>query len=200
MRRLREAGERQSNVEKQLRESQELLQEANIRLEQMVRSDALTGLGNRRLFDERFRRDWTLSRSVGVPLSLLMIDIDHFKKVNDRAGHLTGDAILRHVATLLASSTRETDTCTRYGGEEFAILLPATSIAKAAELAERLRVKVANTPLAEHAVTISIGVASDDGDLQHLSAAALVERADAALYAAKQAGRNRVACAESLDN
>ena len=197
---LHEAAERQAHVEHQLRESQEKLQLANTRLEQMVRTDALTGLGNRRLFDERLRQEWKLSRQLGVPLSLLMVDIDHFKAINDLAGHPKGDAILRHVGGLLETSTRETDTCTRYGGEEFAILLPATAISEAAELAERLREQVAASPFEDHAVTVSIGAACDNAEVPHFTASSLVGRADEALYAAKHAGRNRIRCAASLVN
>ena len=195
MHRLRKTHEQQSRIEQQLRDSQDLLQEANGRLERMVRTDSLTGLGNRRLFDERLRQEWRLSRNLGVPLSLLMIDIDHFKRINDTRGHTAGDAVLRKVATLLSTTTRETDTCTRYGGEEFAILLPATEIAKATELAERLRIAVAGAAIGENPVTISIGVATGEPQAPDFGGLSLVEHADSALYAAKQAGRNRVVTA-----
>lgn len=181
---LRAAAERQAGMEDRLRE-------ANRRLEQMVRTDALTGLGNRRLFHERLRQEWKLSHRLGHPLALLMLDVDHFKRINDTAGHPAGDSVLRHIGALLERFIRETDTCTRYGGEEFAILLPATPPAQAAVLADDLRRGIADNPCGPHQVTVSIGVAARTADAATESSE-LVERADAALYAAKAAGRNRV--------
>lgn len=181
---LRAAAERQAAIEDRLRE-------VNRRLQEMVRTDALTGLGNRRLFNERLRQEWKLSQRLSLPLSLLMVDIDHFKRINDTAGHSMGDAVLRHLGGLLENFIRETDTCARYGGEEFAILLPATPLAQAASLADELRRKVAAQPCGRHSVSVSIGVASYMADGKAESSV-LVESADAALYAAKAGGRNRV--------
>jgi diguanylate cyclase (GGDEF)-like protein len=192
---LRTAAEEQASIEHRLRDSQERLREANRRLEQMVRTDALTGLGNRRLFNERMRQEWKLSQRLEFPVALLMIDIDHFKHVNDEKGHTAGDEVLRHLGALLDHSTRESDTCVRFGGEEFAVILPATTQSQAEHLADVLREEIAAAPCGHQQVTVSIGVAA--GNAGHLGHAVeqLIERADAALYAAKAAGRNRVECA-----
>lgn len=184
---LRAAAERQAAIEDRLRE-------ANRRLQEMVRTDALTGLGNRRLFEERLRHQWKLSQRLGLPLSLLMVDIDHFKLINDTAGHSAGDAVLRHIGTLLDKSIREADTCARVGGEEFAILLPATSLPRAVALGDDLRRKVAERPCGGHRITISLGAAASMAG-GGVDSSVLVEGADAALYAAKAAGRNRVEAA-----
>lgn len=194
MEQLEQAAARQAEIERRLRDSQGRLLIANQRLQDMVRTDALTGLGNRRLFSERLRQEWKLSQRLGFPLSLLMVDIDHFKRINDSAGHPAGDLVLQHVAALLEKATRESDTCTRYGGEEFALLLPATAQAQAVRIADLLRETIAGAPCGEFSITVSIGIATGvalpDGD-----ASMLLARADAALYAAKAAGRNRVECA-----
>lgn len=188
---LRQAAELQAGIEQRLRDSQDRLREANRRLQGMVRTDALTGLGNRRLFDERLRQEWKLSQRLNFPVSLLMIDVDHFKRINDAHGHPAGDAVLRDLGTLLDRRTRESDTCTRYGGEEFAILLPATPLQEAVDLAERLRRAVASTPCGEQRVTVSIGVACGTAGSAPSDASLLIKEADDALYAAKSAGRNR---------
>jgi diguanylate cyclase (GGDEF)-like protein len=182
---LEEAALRQSHIEIRLRESQD-------RLRRMVRTDALTGLGNRRLFEERFRKEWKLAQRLQFPLSLLMIDVDQFKAINDQHGHAVGDEVLSRIGRALERSVRESDTCARYGGEEFAILLPATPLAEAALLAEALRRNIAETPCAGLSVTISIGVACEQPGRTDRESPRLVERADSALYAAKGAGRNRV--------
>jgi diguanylate cyclase (GGDEF)-like protein len=195
---LRAAAEEQARIEHRLRESQERLREANRRLEQMVRTDALTGLGNRRLFTERIRQEWKLSQRLEFPVALLMIDIDHFKTINDAHGHPAGDGVLRHLAGLLEHSTRESDTCVRYGGEEFAVILPATTQSQAEHLANVLREEIAVAPCGGQHVTVSIGVAAGVGLNTADSLERLIERADAALYAAKSAGRNRVECAPAL--
>ena len=154
--------------------------------------DSLTGMLNR----ERFETDGAAlvqaARRTGQPLSLLVIDIDHFKAVNDRFGHSAGDGALRQIAGILSTTLRGTDCIYRFGGEEFAMLCPGLAADHAVRLAERLRIEVAGAPIdgLGHAITISIGVAAcpDDGiDLDSLFAAA-----DARLYRAKSAGRNRV--------
>ncbi|HEY3706089.1 MAG TPA: sensor domain-containing diguanylate cyclase [Terracidiphilus sp.] len=182
---LEEAARRHTQTEIRLRESQD-------RLRKMVRTDALTGLGNRRLFEERLRKEWKLAQRLHIPLSLLMIDVDHFKAINDQHGHATGDEVLSRIGRALDRTIRGSDTCARYGGEEFAILLPATGLAEAAGLAEGLRRTVADTPCAGLSVTISIGVACEQPSREDKESPRLIERADAALYAAKTAGRNRV--------
>ena len=157
--------------------------------------DPLTSLFNRRWLDKMIRRLVNRSNSGQQPLSVLMIDIDHFKLYNDTHGHLAGDRALIGVARSLQGLLRPEDTLSRYGGEEFLALLPATREDDAFQVAERLRAAVSDCPVSLHQqndlppVTISIGVA----ELQRgQDAEALVENADAALYRAKRAGRNRV--------
>jgi len=169
-------------------------------LERMVRTDFLTGLLNRRALLDEADREIARSRRNASPLSLLVIDIDHFKQINDTCGHTAGDAALCAIAETLRRSRRSYDHLARYGGEEFVMLLPGTVCQDAYTIAERLRTSVDNANAA-HAngpcrlpVTISIGVAeleSPDEDWD-----ALVRRGDHALYAAKQAGRNCTIIAE----
>jgi two-component system, cell cycle response regulator len=172
------------------------LAEANSRLAQLAVTDGLTGLYNHRHFHERLALEVERSQRNGLPLSLFMIDVDHFKQYNDHHGHPAGDEVLRQLARILGDGRRANDVVARYGGEEFAIVLVDTAKFAAAKLAERLRERVA-----EHAfprgdsqpdgrITISIGVATcpdDAGDPE-----TLVRSADSALYAAKHAGRDRV--------
>jgi diguanylate cyclase (GGDEF)-like protein len=161
--------------------------------ERLATVDGLTGLRNRRWLDDAFTRQLERSTRAGEAVAVLMIDIDRFKVLNDRFGHLTGDAVLCRVARVLVGSLRPQDLLARYGGEEFAVLLPALDVPGALLVAERLREAVA-TP--EHdegheplpAATISIGVAAHQ---PRESLAMLLSRADAALYRAKQSGRNR---------
>lgn len=160
----------------------------------LATSDALTGLLNRRVFLLRLEQEFERSRRYGVPLSLLVIDCDHFKQVNDGYGHAVGDLALQTLAILGQEVMRSCDIFARMGGEEFAILLPETSLEQAAAVAERLRLAVAKHPLETFAgnlhFTVSIGVSQlESGDL---TVESLLVRADNALYAAKHAGRNRV--------
>jgi two-component system, cell cycle response regulator len=166
------------------------------KVRQLASRDGLTGMFNRRAFEERLSSELTRSERYGGNFAILMIDIDHFKAVNDEFGHLLGDEVLKHAATIFSHQLRKVDPICRFGGEEFAIILPATNLESAAGVAEKLR-------RAFHAhefsgiprpVTISIGVASYP---EHgTSRDALVRAADKALYQAKQDGRNRVATAE----
>lgn len=169
--------------------------DAHDRLEHLARVDQLTGLGNRRQFDESLRREWLRAQRTGQGLALLMIDIDHFKLLNDSFGHPVGDRRLHEVAQALAGcATRGVDTVARYGGEEFAAILPGATPQHARMLAETMRAAVARLELPSPAplgyVTVSIGIGHidqvADGDVAVLAAAA-----DAALYEAKQSGRNR---------
>ncbi|XEA96030.1 sensor domain-containing diguanylate cyclase [Xanthomonas tesorieronis] len=161
--------------------------------------DTLTGIYNRRGFDHKLRRALQQSEAVHSPVSLLMIDIDHFKLYNDTYGHVNGDACLRQVGQALAAcASRLHDAAARYGGEEFAIVLPFTDHAGAEKLAEQVRSAVraldlphASSPTAPQ-VTVSVGIACVSMQDQPWSAAELVGMADAALYRAKQAGRDRV--------
>lgn len=161
-------------------------------------TDALTGVANRRFFDRRLHEEISLWRRRGDSLSCLLVDLDHFKQVNDRHGHQIGDLVLQQVARSLNLGLRVSDLLARYGGEEFILLLPQTDSAQAAEIAERLRAAVAGLSWATThlRVTVSIGLASieaaqrttlDDPGLW------LLGQADQALYVAKAAGRNRVA-------
>jgi len=165
-------------------------------LGKLAQIDSLTGLSNRRQFEETLRREWNRARRSGDGLALLMIDIDHFKQLNDKFGHQTGDVSLRAVAQALASSaTRASDVVARYGGEEFAVVLPSITADGACIIAETMRIAVERLQLISQApngqVTVSIGVgfvqphAMDDSST-------LIAAADAALYEAKHAGRNRV--------
>ncbi len=163
--------------------------------ENMAFVDSLTGLHNRRWLEQSFRQHIERSLHDGKPLTLLMIDIDHFKRFNDSYGHVTGDRCLRAVATALNAQLRPGDLLARYGGEEFAVLLPDTAAAQASATAERLRRAVADLTVPDttppHQLSISLG------DTQLRAGDTLekiVERADSALYLAKTAGRN---CARS---
>lgn len=179
-------------------DAREALQSANNRLEDLARHDPLTGLYNRRHFDEMQQTEFRRAQRSGQPLSLMVCDIDYFKGYNDHYGHQGGDQCLRAVAEAMNKTiTRSGDTLARIGGEEFAVLLPATPLAAAIHVAERLRLSVAALAMPHVAsevaplVTISIGVAQID--TQHPdNFEALFEEADQALYRAKEAGRNRV--------
>jgi diguanylate cyclase (GGDEF)-like protein len=167
-------------------------------LRQMSMKDGLTGIANRRSFDERLAGEWRRARRTGKPISLLMIDIDHFKPYNDHHGHVEGDRCIRTVAQALAQVIhRNTDLVARYGGEEFAVILPETDAVTAHWLADTCLKALADLALPHHAsttgpfVSISVGVCSMgvDGELEPET---LVTRADQALYEAKRGGRNRV--------
>ena len=157
------------------------------------RRDVLTGLYNRRRFEEDLQHELGLAGRTGGPISLVLLDVDHFKAFNDTFGHRDGDRVLRDVGGLLLANLRATDSAYRYGGEELAVVLRGTPADEAAQLAERLRGIIASrTP-----VTVSIGVVTTTTDL---GADAVVEAADGALYAAKQGGRNRVERATSTES
>jgi two-component system cell cycle response regulator len=165
--------------------------------ERLATTDGLTGLLNRRTFNAQIQGRLREAQRYNRPLSLLLLDIDHFKKVNDTYGHPAGDAVLRGVAGLLQKQARETDIVARYGGEEMALILPETEATGAQAIAERIRRATAAVthPSEQGAiqVTVSIGLATWPGPGE--SAEAILEAADKALYRAKQGGRNRVACA-----
>ena len=167
-------------------------------VQQLAITDALTGLYNRRGLFELGQREIDRAARFNRPLTALMIDLDHFKRVNDTYGHAVGDQVLRAVAECCRNNIREIDVAGRYGGEEVVILLPENDRVAASQVAERLRQAISATPAATErgdiAITISVGVAAlaaGDHDL-----AALIHRADVALYAAKQGGRNRVVVGE----
>ena len=175
---------------------QDELRQRNEDLDRISRTDALTGLRNRRHVEEYLAKLTSLARRNLEPIAVLVIDIDHFKSVNDEHGHEAGDAVLREVAGRMQDSVRLEDMVGRWGGEEFLVVLPNTTDQGAAELAERLRQVVADTPcrLADGdavQVTISVGCAASLID----DAGILVRSAAAAMYQAKQTGRNRVVVA-----
>jgi diguanylate cyclase len=152
-----------------------------------MRTDPLTGLGNRRTLDAVLNSQFSLFRRYRTPFSLTVLDIDHFKELNDQNGHLHGDDMLRHLTQLLLDTSRNVDIVARFGGDEFVVVMPQTDLAGAAILAGRLREKVEKTlPF-----TVSIGAASvEEADTPE----SLFHRADNALYRAKSDGRNRTCC------
>jgi diguanylate cyclase (GGDEF)-like protein len=166
--------------------------------ERNAHTDALTGLGNRHWMRTMFEREVVRTMHANRALCLMMIDVDNFKLFNDRYGHIAGDRVLVAVAEALREYLRPTDLMARFGGDEFAVLLPDLQLKQARQTAERIRQQVAalSPPSLATAVTISIGLASrtTDDDV-----ATLVQRADEAMYVAKQGGRNRVAVAEKSD-
>lgn len=186
---------RRSAVENELRLTQQRLLESNQRLESLAMHDALTGLANRRCFDEALTQEIRTAHRNGTTLALLMIDIDHFKRYNDTYGHPAGDACLQQMATLLSSCIRRPrDLLARYGGEEMAVILPDTDNDGAAVVARLIIERLALQPVPHKGspfghVTASIGIACSDGTALD-SPPSLIERADQALYIAKQAGRN----------
>ncbi|HDD35248.1 MAG TPA: GGDEF domain-containing protein [Candidatus Desulfofervidus auxilii] len=155
-------------------------------------TDALTGLYNRRYFMERLEIEWERAKRYQRPISLLILDIDHFKRINDTYGHLAGDKVLKTLGKLISKQLRKTEIAGRYGGEEFTILVPETNAEGAIKLAERLRKMVEEYPFAINGtinVTVSIGVSDAEG-IETIND--LIQKADAALYQAKETGRNRV--------
>ncbi|MYM66383.1 diguanylate cyclase [Pseudoduganella sp. FT55W] len=172
---------------------------ANTKLEQQATTDPLTGIGNRRRMTEQINKELERSRRFRHPLSLLMADIDHFKNVNDIYGHEAGDRTLVAVARALAGGMRSIDMASRFGGEEFVLLMPETELDVARAAAERLRADIAALRIEGDngetiTLTISIGVASSDPQGTMDSASSLLSRADKALYQAKHEGRDRVIC------
>ena len=169
-------------------------------VEEQATTDGLTGLVNHRTFQERFTTMLGRAERHEFPVSLLLTDIDHFKKVNDTYGHPTGDEVLRRVAAILKASARKIDIVARYGGEEFAIVLEATDRVGARQLAERIRQEVEQQTFPSgkgpFKATLSIGVASTE-DVR--DKAEIIARADQSLYAAKHGGRNRTVCYADLD-
>jgi len=175
-----------------------LMEGLNLRLEAISVTDELTGMYNRRYFFERLEEYLRAARRHRLPLSLMMIDIDLFKRVNDNYGHPTGDRILRTIAELIRSGLRASDISARYGGEEFVILLPYTDEAEALRLAHRLLTTVSTHPfpLPQEAGPVTISIGLSQLDVEHpISGETLIARADGALYQAKRAGRNRVTVA-----
>jgi len=181
-------------------------QDLQAKLTALAATDGLTGIANRRCFDEHLEREWSRARREGSPLSLLMIDIDHFKAFNDRFGHPEGDRCLRAVACILAGQARRpADLAARYGGEEFAILMPSTDAEGCRQIGERILDSVAELSFEDsahrfsHRVTVSLGGATfQPNSTAKLDQHYLVSAADRALYAAKAAGRNQIVMAGNV--
>lgn len=176
---------------------QDKQEDLNRRLLEMATTDELTGLANRRAILELLGRCWASSERDISPLSCVMVDIDYFKRINDKYGHGVGDAILRSTAITIRSCMREEEQAGRVGGEEFLIVLPRTTESRAAEVAERLRIAVGRSNIITEAgpmgVEISLGVAQKSSDIQ--SVEELMASADEALYSAKTSGRNQTCLA-----
>jgi diguanylate cyclase (GGDEF)-like protein len=189
--RLRQGREELAAINKTLREK-------NTELEEISVTDALTGLYNRKHLMETLPHELARAQRYSHPFSVLMIDIDHFKKHNDTYGHLVGDRTLARMASIFTESVRSVDYVARYGGEEFLIMLPETSLEDALSAAERIRTRVAEEAFGDDGekvrITVSIGVADfpEDGDTWE----SIIASADAVLYQAKQRGRNRVVSCE----
>lgn len=175
--------------------SRKALKEQQTRLEHIARQDELTGLSNRRYFEQRAQEECLRARRYERPLSVLLGDLDHFKEVNDRYGHAYGDTVLREVGHILLRHCRSSDLVARYGGEEFALLLPETGVEEAMRVAGRLHAAVKTLtfihPSGAFQTTISFGVTCLTSERRQ-SVAGLLAEADTALYAAKHKGRDRV--------
>jgi diguanylate cyclase (GGDEF)-like protein len=174
------------------------LHRLNEELTRLSTTDALTEVGNRRLFDQTLKSEWLRAARRQGPIGLLMIDVDHFKEYNDHYGHPAGDAVLRQIARMVGESVRRGgELVARYGGEEFALLLPGADLEAACAVAERCRQRVIDAKIEHRASTtsawlgVSIGVASQVAT-PTVECGVLVEIADAALYRAKRCGRGRI--------
>ena len=184
-------------LQRALAATNQKLEQQKTELEALATQDSLTGLFNRREFHRQAEFEVARARRQGSALSLLMLDLDQFKSINDQFGHATGDDVLRHIAHLMDRAVRQTDILARYGGEEFVLLLPDTPDAEAHHLAERLRQKLATTPAPSLGapVTASIGLACRAG-ASVLKLEELLQHADQAMYKAKRQGGNNVVMAE----
>lgn len=196
---MRDVTER-DRIDRELRHANAMLERSRAAFEELAIRDELTGLYNRRELDRRLVAEQARSSRMQLPFSFVLLDIDHFKSVNDRYGHQAGDEVLRHVARIMEDELRVTDTAARYGGEELALVLPSTTAEDAAGVAERLRDRLAGERFdvgdgRTISVTASFGVASLSGEAT--SCGELIAAADAALYQAKASGRDRVVLARS---
>lgn len=180
-------------LQDELRAKNKQLEELLYKVEYLAITDALTGLYNRRRFHDILQKEFERSKRYSSPVSLLMIDIDHFKKINDKHGHLAGDHVLLEVAQIIQKNIRDVDTAARYGGEEYIVILPNTEKNDALTVAERMRISIQNSSFQEinkDAITVSIGIAGLPE--KHIDTEdKLIRSADLALYRSKQNGRNR---------
>jgi len=178
----------------ELRHSQDAITAKNAELELLATRDPLTGLFNRRILMENLQREFQKAKREDLAISCIMVDIDHFKSINDNYGHAMGDDVIQAVADCLKAMSREYDTVGRYGGEEFLVLLPGLTADESMEVAERIRTSVINLPLMEALAVTSLSASFGVSDLSFGADDGLmmVDQADRALYSAKQGGRNRV--------
>ncbi|MDP9699225.1 diguanylate cyclase (GGDEF)-like protein/PAS domain S-box-containing protein [Paenibacillus intestini] len=190
-----EANQELERLHEEYKIKEQALIKVNEQLELMASTDLLTGLKNRRFFQEKMAHHLSLYHEEQREFSLLVMDIDHFKSINDTYGHPIGDLVLGNLATLLLSISREVDVVARYGGEEFVIILANCGEEQAISIAERYRSQVASADWGEYRVTVSIGAATISAADTELS---VFQKADDALYASKTGGRNRVTHAASL--
>lgn len=179
-----------NNLIRELNVKNKEIKRANAKIIEISRTDPLTGLANRRYFDERLKETISLSTRNSKPLSLIMTDIDQFKKVNDTFGHDIGDTVLKGYAELMIKGSRKEDLVARFGGEEFIILLPLTSIQEALTIAERIRISLSKTDLigGNNFITASYGISQL---IENEKSKHFIKRADDALYMAKNSGRNK---------
>jgi two-component system, chemotaxis family, response regulator WspR len=190
---------KQDDINRALLETQKKMEKKIYKLMQLSTVDGLTGVGNRRALDTVIEKSWLTSLRSHTDISLIMVDVDHFKKFNDQYGHVAGDDCLKAIADSLTDELpRKTDFVGRYGGEEFAIVLPATNLVGATVVAERLRKKISllkienkKSPVSEF-ISVSMGVSSAVPN-RKTGRLSLIESADSALYEAKESGRNQVA-------
>lgn len=180
------------SLRKEFRDIEKFVRKSRKRLADLAHADKVTGLYNRQYFDKAVAREFEATKSADRVLSILFIDLDHFKKVNDKYGHKTGDDVLRGVAWLIQKACRKSDLVARFGGEEIVVMLPNTLAKDASKIGEEIRsiVEKQTARILGVAVTVSIGVAAfpEDGDSLNV----ILERADKALYQAKSKGRNCV--------
>lgn len=201
------ASERNRALEQQLSTSSARitrLKDCMAGLKRGATTDVLTGLFNRKTFDMRLRRALSEAKADASPVCVLMLDVDHFKRVNDTYGHHTGDLVLRLIGRLLAESVKGRDTSARYGGEEFAVILVGADLKAGASVANQIRLTLENKHLVKKrstdefgVVTVSVGVAQFRANE---TPAALLKRADAAMYQAKQLGRNQVCVSQDISD